>query len=245
MELVIEWLAIVLAAAFVIYLAVPGAIKLVLRRRFLARVHASGCACLTFDDGPNPESTPQILEILQRAGVRATFFMIGGHAERNPELTALVRRMGHEIGEHGYAHKNAWTSGPLASALDLWKCHKALAALGNGSRAPILRPPFGKLNLVTLIYAWIKKRWLAFWNVDPRDYASDSAEKVANYVADRMARGSVILLHDGRRAHGSDPAITTEALKMILERGSRYGVKFAPLGEALALNGNGNGNGNK
>ena len=220
--LAIEWTIGVAAALGAIYFGLPALAKAVLRRRFLARVRRGGCACLTFDDGPDPALTPAILEELNKAGVKATFFMIGERAAANPALAERVAHQGHEIGEHGLAHKNAWRSGPWASAGDLWNGAKVLAAC-DGTHPSTLRPPFGKLNLVTLIYAWLMRRKLVFWDVDPRDYAQQSPAEVARHVLERLARGSVVLLHDGRARPGSDPAVTLEALRLILERGGGRG----------------------
>lgn len=240
----IEWTIVLLAAVVVVYYGLPALTKIVLRRRFLARVRQAGTVCLTFDDGPDPALTPRILEELNKAGVKATFFMIGKRARAHPELAERVAHLGHEIGEHTLTHKNAMKSGPWASALDLWSGGKVLAAC-DGAHPTTLRPPFGKLNLMTLLYAWLMRRSLVFWDIDPRDYAQDSPAEVARHVLERLARGSVVLMHDGRARPGSDPAVTLEALRIILERAATMGLRFTTIGEALSHHGGkGNGEGN-
>lgn len=239
MAAVIENTIMLVLLAGLVYYGIPGLIKVMLRRRFLARVRRSGCTCLTFDDGPNPLVTPQIARELHQAGVRATFFLIGDRARRHPEITALLTSLGHEIGEHSYAHKNAWKSGPWASIRDLWRGNRALAGLCNGNPPLSLRPPFGKLNLVTLLYAWLKRRHLIFWDVDPRDYAQTNPDEVARHVLARLARGRVILLHDGRMRQEVDPAVTLVALRLILNHLAQSGLRFATVSEALALGTNG------
>lgn len=237
MAKVIEGLLLLLAAAAGVYWMLPALAKGLLRRRLLARVRRSGCACLTFDDGPSPEATPQILEELARAGVRATFFMIGERARRHPALAAEVAARGHEIGEHGYAHQNAWRCGPWTAARDLWRGHAALAALGPAG----LRPPYGKLNLVTLLYAGLKRRRLIFWDVDPRDYRDAPAAQVARHVRERLGGGRIILLHDGRMRPGGEASNTVAALRAILGDAAAAGIPLVTVGEALRRGGGTNG----
>ena len=231
----IEWAILIVLLVLGIYFGLPALVKPVLRRRFLGQVRRGGCACLTFDDGPDPNSTPQILDALAGAGVPATFFMIGERVRRHPELAARIARAGHEIGEHGSAHKNALRSGPLASAWDLLNGGKALAESCNDSQFSTLRPPFGKLNLVTLLYAALKRRRLIFWDVDPKDFAASSPDDVARHVLERLAPGRVILLHDGRLRPGASPNNTPAALRLILRRAASSGIRFATVGEALKL----------
>lgn len=241
MTAAIEWTIILGLGAGMLYLGLPALAKAALRRRFLARVRRSGCACLTFDDGPDPRSTLQIAEALHRAGARATFFMIGERAGRHRSIVADLTAMGHEIGEHGWAHRNALMTGPWASLRELWDGGRALAAVCAAAPPRSLRPPYGKMNLMTLLYSGLKRRRLAFWDVDPRDYAQSAPEAVARYVAERLGGGRVVLLHDGRMRPGSDPRVTLAAVRLILEDAAARGVPLVTVSEAIARGGNGHG----
>ena len=100
---------------------------------------------LTFDDGPDPEWTPRLLDALGTSGVRATFFLIGERADRAP---ALVRRMiaeGHEVGNHSWSHRSLWLCGPRTTAAEIGRAHERLAAL-TGTPPRHFRPPWGMVN---------------------------------------------------------------------------------------------------
>lgn len=237
----IEWTIILTLGAGALYLGLPALAKTALRRRFLARVRRSGCACLTFDDGPDPAVTLQIAEALQRAGARGTFFMIGERARRHRRIAAALAAMGHEIGEHGLAHRNALKSAPWTSVRELWGGGRALAAVCPADPPRSLRPPYGKMNLITLLYVWLRRRRLAFWDVDPRDYAQSAPAEVARHVVERLGRGRVVLLHDGRMRPGSDPRVTLEAVRLILENAAARDVPLVTVSEAIARGGSGRG----
>jgi peptidoglycan/xylan/chitin deacetylase (PgdA/CDA1 family) len=101
-------------------------------------------------------------------------------------------------------------------------------------RRRLLRPPFGKLNLASLIYALVTRRRIVLWNVDPRDYQETSPERIAERVVMRAQPGAVVLLHDGR-APGKDAGtnVTAEALRLILSAPGVEGLRTATAGEAL------------
>ena len=131
--------------------AVPFIAKTYLRDRFVRRVATSGAAYLTFDDGPNPSVTPMLLDLLAKYRVKATFFVIGEKAERNPDLIARIVAEGHAIGEHSYRHLSALRSSPWRIARDLLNGAVALDTIGVPSQKRLFRPPYGKLNLAWCI----------------------------------------------------------------------------------------------
>lgn len=224
---------IILFAVLLAHIAAPWGVKVIQRRRFLAAVGASRCVCLTFDDGPHPVSTPKILDLLARADARATFFLIGEQAEKHPELVERIAREGHQIGEHSFRHTHAWKSDPFRTGMDLRRGGQTLKQFSGGAASAWLRPPYGKMNLGSLLYVWLGRRRLAFWNVDPMDYSRRSADEVARFVGDRLNPGAVILLHDGRRTSG-DPQVTVDAVDAILKTSNTRDVKFATIDEAFS-----------
>lgn len=228
-----EWILTILAALVGLYVLLPALVKGLLRLRFLRRIRKSGCVCLTFDDGPSPKATPQILALLRQAGARATFFIVGEAAEKCPELVAAIAHEGHELGEHGYGHLHAWKSNPLHYAADLARASRMIRHFAS-RYGSLFRPPYGKLNLLTLLYALLTRRRLAFWDLDPRDYAQTSPARLAQQVLSELAPGRVVLFHDGRRRPESDPAVTVEALKLVLEAAAPRRLEFATVSEALA-----------
>lgn len=225
---------IVLAPVF--YVAVPWGAKLILRCRFLAQVGQNGRCCITFDDGPDPRSTPRILEILSRHEAKATFFLLGRKIEKYPELANAIARGGHEIGSHGYEHLFAWTSGPLRSWRDAGRCDEVLKR--RGLQVRLYRPPFGKLNLATLAWAWKTGKTLAWWGIDPRDYGKGAGNAPpGKEIVERVGRcalaGSVVLLHDGRIDEEQDPSNTAAALEEILKMLLERGIETATVSECL------------
>lgn len=224
---------LVVCVAFLAHIALPWGVKLLQRRRFLAAVDASRCVCLTFDDGPDPDSTPKILDLLARADARATFFLIGEQAEKHPELVRRIAGEGHQVGEHSFHHTHAWKSDPIRTVMDLVRGGRSLKEVAGGPTSAWLRPPYGKMNLGSLLYVWLGRRRLAFWNVDPMDYSRGTADEVARFVGERLNPGAVILLHDGRRTSG-DPQVTVDAVDTILKTSKTRAIELATIDEAFS-----------
>jgi peptidoglycan/xylan/chitin deacetylase (PgdA/CDA1 family) len=222
-------IAIVLYAYFVL----PWFIKGLLTRRLGTSIRRAGCVCLTFDDGPDPASTPLILDILAAAGAKATFFILGRNADRHPALVRRIAEAGHEIGEHGHGHRHAWRTGPVAYLQDLLRGRRALAEHLGSSPIRSYRPAFGELNLITLCYLLFGRRRLVMWNVNPRDFDAPSAAEVAKQVVRSLAAGSVVLLHDARADAATDVLVTVEALKLIMRDMQRGGLRLVTITEAL------------
>ena len=228
----IALLIIVIIVVF-LYFGLGVVVKFYLRWRFLAVMASSERICLTFDDGPDDKITPQILELLSEYGAKATFFVVGEKVEQHPQLVRRIVEMGHEIGEHGYRHLHPWKSSPLNSSAEVVKARRIIDKLGVTKKPILYRPPYGKLNFLLLISLWDQRRQVVFWNIDPKDYQQQSGQKVAQFVIDRLAPGSVILLHDGRTGNGSQGSVTVTALQSILEEIKRRELHLATVRELL------------
>jgi peptidoglycan/xylan/chitin deacetylase (PgdA/CDA1 family) len=167
---------------------------------------------LTFDDGPWPVSTDAILRILQDAGIKATFFMLGNRINRDPEMARRVVAAGMEIGDHSQSHKM------LARA----KHSTVRKQIGRGATTiravlkvqPVwYRPAGGSAN--GYVRAETARQGLRFikWTVDPKDWSRPGADKIARRVLKRVVPGSVILMHDG----GGNRVQTIAALTTIID----------------------------
>jgi peptidoglycan/xylan/chitin deacetylase (PgdA/CDA1 family) len=231
MSVALAALAIV-GVGFGAYFVVPWLIKPLLTRRLVSRVRRSESVCLTFDDGPDPSSTPRILDALEAAGAKATFFMLGRNALRHPSLVQKIAESGHEIGEHGFGHCHAWKTGPLRYIADLVQGRRALAEVGGPPAVSLYRPAFGELNLLTLLYLLVGRRRLVMWNVNPRDFEARSGPDVARQVARDVGAGSVILMHDGREDATTDAEVTVEAVKLILRDLKESGLRLTTVSAA-------------
>ncbi|MCP4711935.1 MAG: polysaccharide deacetylase family protein [Planctomycetes bacterium] len=204
-----------------------------LRFIFGRKVSHSQTIFLTFDDGPDANVTPKILELLKSYGVRATFFPSGVNMVEYPELVRKIIESGHDIGDHGYYHIHPWMSGPVKTIQDINKTREVFRSLGEKGMTKLCRPPYGKINLVQLIYwLWERKRFV-FWTLDPKDYQGSSGEKLGREVVERLAPGSVVLLHDSRRNPDSDAGVTLEVVKMILQEAQESQITFSTISEML------------
>jgi peptidoglycan/xylan/chitin deacetylase (PgdA/CDA1 family) len=203
-----------------VYLLIPWWIRNLLRKRFLQRMRNQSGLCVTFDDGPHPESTPLILDLLKKHGAKATFFLVGRHAEKHPELTKRILSEGHEVGFHSYAHKHPWLTGPVGTWLDLTRDPIPYGPTPEANSKKMIRPPYGKLNLVSMLYIWLKGFHIVFWTLDPKDYLRSSAHEIVDFVFTHLSGGSVILLHDGSPggAPQQQKTVTAEALDKILAK---------------------------
>lgn len=186
---------------------------------------------LTFDDGPNPVATPRILDALGEAGVRATFFVLGRHAERWPELVARAAREGHQVANHGYHHRKLHDRGPTYVRRDIAMGRAAIEDAGGGTPA-FFRAPHGfRSPWVTAIAGSFGERTVG-WTLGVWDSALPGAAAIVRRAAHGARARSIILLHDG---DGYDPAgdrtQTADAVPGIIRQLADRGFAFATLPE--------------
>jgi len=186
---------------------------------------------ITFDDGPNPEATPRILDALGEHGVHATFFVLGRHAERWPDLVRRMADEGHQIGNHGYWHRKLHRRSPAYVRDDLVRGTDAIAQ-ASGVRPRVFRAPHGFRNpWVTPIAASLGQRTIG-WSLGVWDSARPGAKEIARRALNGLHAGSILLLHDG---DGYDPAgdrlQTAEALPVIIRGLRDRGLRIATLPE--------------
>jgi peptidoglycan-N-acetylglucosamine deacetylase len=183
---------------------------------------------ITFDDGPNPQATPLILDVLKRDGVQATFFVLGRHADRWPELVRRMADEGHQLGNHGYWHRKLHRKSPGYVRDDLTRGADAIER-ASGVRPRVFRAPHGFRNpWVTPIARSLGERTVG-WSLGVWDSARPGVDEIVRRTLDGMRAGSILLLHDG---DGYDPdgdrMQTAEALPRIIAglraRGFRFGT---------------------
>ena len=176
---------------------------------------------LTFDDGPHPDNTPQILDVLAEYNAKATFFVVGSRAQGQGELLKKIYEAGNAIGNHSWSHRKLggldWESfenevGATAGVLGSYGSH-------------CLRPPYGDVG--KQLYANAKEAGytVVFWSVDPMDWLNQNPETIANRVLSRVRPGAIVLLHDG----GGDRSGTVAALGTILATLTAEGYSFPAL----------------
>jgi peptidoglycan-N-acetylglucosamine deacetylase len=182
---------------------------------------------LSFDDGPAPRHTPRVLEILARHDARATFFLIGERAAREPQLVAQLRAGGHEVGNHSAAHSSILGLDDRELADDLRRTDEVLGLTGPRR---LFRPPSGRIwpwQLTTLAR-------LGYTCVLGSAYPYDPHQPPASYirwlVTKNLAPGVIVILHDGI----ANPSQMLASLDSILAAGKRKGLRFVTVGELLA-----------
>ncbi|MCI6672159.1 MAG: polysaccharide deacetylase family protein [Prevotella sp.] len=148
---------------------------------------------LTFDDGPIPEATPLILDILDAYEAKATFFMVGDNVRKHPEIYEDVVRRGHLVGNHTYHHIGSLRHWTLTYAVDVADADVLL-------HTPFFRPPHGWLRHT--VYWWLKRKYrVVMWDLVTRDYSKwVSAEDVLNNVKKYARNGSIITFHDSLKS---------------------------------------------
>lgn len=190
----------------------------------VARVPRS--VALTFDDGPNPDATPLVLDALAERGVKATFFVLGRHAERWPDLVRRVAAEGHAIGNHGYFHRKLHFKSPRYVRDDLTRGTRAIEQAG-GVHPALFRAPHGfRSPWVSSIARSLGQRTVG-WSLGVWDSDRPGVDAIVQRTVSGARPGSILLLHDG---DGYDPVgdriQTARAVPRIVDRLLEQGYRF-------------------
>ncbi|GAA1586390.1 hypothetical protein GCM10009789_44940 [Kribbella sancticallisti] len=179
---------------------------------------------LTFDDGPHPKYTAQVLAILRRYGVRATFFEIGRNVARYPYLTRRADLYGHSVQNHTWSHPDLRKVSWATFKSQVRTTDRALRAQ-TGYTPRCLRPPYGATNSVVAKRAAALGKKVKLWSLDTRDWSRPGTAVIVRRVLNNVRSGSVVLLHDG----GGNRSQTVAALPTILKALKARGYVFYPL----------------
>lgn len=228
--------AAALAVAAATHVAPAVAAWSVPRRLFLPGLAGIGRpdhVALTFDDGPDPRSTPVMLDLLARHGVRATFFLVGKNVAANPGLAAEIAAAGHELAVHGLRHRLLLKYPPGRVYRDLAYA-RALVASAAGVAPRWFRPPFGVLSTGAAVAARRLRMRTVLWSAWGRDWtAAATGDSVFSCVSRELAGGGTVLLHDT----ASDTAApdswraTVDAVPRLLDLCAVRGWSVGPLAE--------------
>ena len=179
---------------------------------------------LTFDDGPIPEVTPQVLAILAQYKVKATFFMVGENIDKHPEVFEQVIKAGHSIGNHTYNHLKGWHYSLKEYMANVTKWEEAVMRhMPNGHLAPVLnrfRPPYGKAWLWQR-YALHKKGYrLIYWDILTRDYDKNvTPEQMLANIKKNTRPGSIINFHDSLKSNERMLTVLPQAIEWLQAQG--------------------------
>jgi peptidoglycan-N-acetylglucosamine deacetylase len=203
----------------------------------LERVEPGGHAVLTFDDGPDPDATPAVLDALDRTGVRATFFLLGTQVESHPALAREVVERGHEIALHGYGHERQDRIDSDRTDEDMRRGYSVLEKQ-LGVQCRWYRPPYGKMSDGAARTCASLGMSVVYWSAWGLDWEEVCAARIADVVSDQLDDGGILLLHDSaRHARRASAAPTADAIEIIAENARERGMALISLGEALAYAG--------
>ena len=185
-----------------------------------SRVNVRGpYVAMTFDDGPHPVNTPQLLDILKRRNIRATFYVVGTNARRYP---AIIKRMvaeGHEVGNHTVNHKHISKINLEQVRAEVLGCQRAIVA-ACGVKPRTFRPPGGHIN--NKLKVWLYNEFgysTVLWAVDPQDWRRPGPAVVAQRIISNTSAGAIILAHD---IHAPTIVAMPKTLDGLLARGYRF-----------------------
>jgi peptidoglycan/xylan/chitin deacetylase (PgdA/CDA1 family) len=186
---------------------------------------------LTFDDGPDPDATPAVLDALDAIGAKATFFMVGEQVEAHPQLAREVATRGHEVQLHCFRHVGHADLGDPAGDAE-----RAFAAIegATAERPTMQRPPYGRFSAAS--YAACRERGLepVYWSAWGEDWEALASDRIADFVVRDLAAGAIVLLHDSPRyAHRPSARPTAEALPLIAAAASERGLRLGPISAAV------------
>ena len=168
--------------------------------------NAGNSIFLTFDDGPDPEATPRVLDILAEHDAKATFFCLGRQVEKHPAIFNRIKKEGHAVGNHTYSHLSGWTTSNKKYFEDIARADEII-----GSK--LFRPPYGRIRL-SQIRVLKKKYKIVMWDVMSGDYdAKQKPEEIIKRVHRLCRPGSVVVFHDTIKARPKLKIILLKILK--------------------------------
>ena len=193
----------------------------------LSRKKKSNGIAITFDDGPHPEFTPNILEILKARNIKATFFVLGLHLNKYLDFGKMIIQDGHEIGNHTFDHIDIKNHKIKDLQKSFQKTDMLISKLQNYNKKKIIRLPYGRFDLRLLLYALRHDIFIVGWTTDPMDSFIRNPSQLIDYVESlHIKNGDILLFHE-------DYKHTVQALPELLDRLIARGFKFLTINEMV------------
>ena len=182
---------------------------------------AAGAVYLSFDDGPHPQHTEPLLDLLAQHGAKATFFLLGQLAQAHPAIVRRILAEGHAIGNHSMTHPRMPALGAASQWAEIRSADAVLAQFDGRPRHPF-RPPNGRVTLAGLAACLWRWQPLVLWSIDSQDYCLGPDDVIQRLQARPMVDGDVLLFHD-------DGACAGQALRVLLPLWRQAGCRFRAL----------------
>lgn len=187
---------------------------------------------LTFDDGPDEDFTPQVLDVLKKYDVKATFFVVGEKVGWNPELLKREYNEGHEIGNHTFTHINVSKRGYGDIDKEISDTQQAIKKL-IGEEPKLFRPPYRAISKEMCSIIRKKNMNIVLWsNLDPKDWSNPGVYYIVNTITSKVQNGNIILLHDYNNLRNSKSQ-TVQALDAVIPKLKEMGYKFVTVSQLI------------
>ncbi|MCX5892296.1 MAG: polysaccharide deacetylase family protein, partial [Deltaproteobacteria bacterium] len=188
---------------------------------------------LTFDDGPSPRYTPEILAVLRQYQAHATFFVLGRKVEKYPQLAQARLRAGNEVGHHTFDHPRLTKTAEAVREREVERTAVDLELLGDRTSRWI-RPPFSAYDDRFKDYVAHTHGRLVMWSIDSGDWKGLNRDTIVNNVVNRVRPGAIIIFHDSDETGKADRSPTVEALKLILPALQAKGYRLVTISQLVA-----------
>lgn len=183
---------------------------------------------MTFDDGPSPETTPRLLQMLRDRNIKATFFVLGNMVAKHPEVAKMIVDEGHEIGSHSWSHPQLTRISQASVDKELGNTSEVIFQ-ATGKRPIYLRPPYGSMKPSLRTYIEDKYGLTTVnWSVDPNDWKNRNTQAVYDAIMAQVKPGAIVLSHDIYPT-------TVDAMPRVLDDLTAKGYKFATLSQMVAM----------
>lgn len=214
----------------------PGSSQRAQAERGPSAIHRASVArklvALTFDDGPDPVYTPQVLDFLADHRIHATFFVVGEQVQEYPEIVKREVKEGHSIGNHTYSHRLLTELSASEVGEEIEKGQKAIEA-AVGIRPRLFRSPYGRLNRMVLDSTRESGCSMILWSACIEHRLLKTPQEMADRVLNMTAPGAIILVHDGRTRFATDRSSSVAALKILVEELKKQGYQFVTVPELM------------
>ncbi len=185
---------------------------------------------LTFDDAPDADCTPQILDILKEMNVKASFSVVGLHIEREPQILRRIYDEKHDIINHTYFHPDLSKANSILLKEEIKRTEKIIYDI-TGFKTRIMRPPYGKLSTSSIEDIRLLDYKILLWSYDTFDYVAETSNDILDGMTDELRAGEIILLHS---YENKEP--TVKALNTIISELRNKGIELVPASEILGIN---------